>query len=287
MMFLSAFGIIALILASISWLGSNRVIHPRRQIEKRIPEDFALPVQDVTFSSADDTRLSGWFMPGRNGATVIMLHGYGRSRGELLPQAAFLYRAGYAVLLFDFRHRGSSGGDSVTLGAKEPLDVFGALNYLQSRPDVDPGRIGVMGVSLGASVGIIAAAVTPEIKVVVAEAAFHTLRSVVERGMRSFVGLPTFPFALTIRAITERRLKVSIDDIEPANVVGQIAPRAVMLIHGIADEQIPFEATRTLYWQAKEPKYMWLVPGAPHATAYQYGPQEYESKVLGFLAEHL
>jgi fermentation-respiration switch protein FrsA (DUF1100 family) len=60
-----------------------------------------------------------------------------------------------------------------------------------------------------------------------------------------------------------------------------------MLIHGVADEQIPFEATRRLYWQANEPKYMWLVPGAPHATAYQFEPQEYESRVLEFLEKHL
>ncbi len=286
-MFLFALAIVAMALAGISWIGSNRVIHPKRQIERYKPEDFALLVEDVTFLSADDILLSGWFVPGHNGATVILLHGYGRSRGELLPQAAFLYRAGYSVLLFDFRHRGSSGGDSVTLGAKEPLDVFGALHYLQSRPEVDPNRIGVMGVSLGASVGIIAAAVTPGIKLVIAEGAFQTLRSVVERGMRSFIGLPAFPFAITIRAITERRLQVSIDDIEPENVIGQITPRPVMLIHGVADEQIPFESARTLYWRAKEPKIMWLVSGAPHAVAYQHDPQEFERRVLEFLEEHL
>lgn len=277
----------AMALFGVSWLGSNRALHPRRQTEANTPEDLGLTVEEVRFPSEDETQLSGWFVLGSNRAAVALLHGYGRSRGELLPHAAFLNRAGYSVLLFDFRHRGNSGGDRVTLGAKEPLDVIGAVRYLRSRPDVDPERIGVMGVSLGASAGIIAAAMTPDIMVVVAEAAFANLRSVVDRGMRNFVGLPPFPFAPVIRLVTERRLGVGIDEVVPEEIIGMIAPRAVMLIHGTADDIIPFEASRTLFWRAGEPKSLWLVPGGLHARAYLAAPDEYEARVLHFLTRYL
>lgn len=165
-------------LGYLSWAGSSKALHPDRKIEAYVPADFDLPIQDVEFASRDGIPLTGWFIPGRCSAALALLHGYGRSRAELLPHGDLLHRAGYSVLLFDFRHRGRSGGHQVTLGAGEPLDVLAAADYLKSRPEVDPARIGVLGVSLGAAAGIIAASLEPSVKAVVAEGSFRNLRSV-------------------------------------------------------------------------------------------------------------
>ena len=45
--------------------------------------------------------LSGWYVPSRNGAVVILLHGYGNNRAQMWPRAEPLARAGYGVLLYD------------------------------------------------------------------------------------------------------------------------------------------------------------------------------------------
>lgn len=274
-------------LGLVAWAGANRALHPARRKEQYAPEDFGLAVEEVKFASRDGTSLAGWFVPGEKRMALALLHGYGRSRAELLPQAGILHRAGYSVLLFDFRHSGESAGDRVTVGIKEPLDVLGAVDYLRGRPEVDPERVGVLGVSLGAAAGILAAAREPGIRCVVSEGAFHSLKSVLARGTRVFIGLPSFPFALLVRLVTEWRLGSSVDDVTPGKVIGRISPRAVLIIQGLEDDNIAYRSAQVLYWQAREPKELWLVPGAPHARACGHDQEEYRRRVLGFLEKHL
>ena len=64
------------------------------------PGDYGLVYEEVSLDSCDDTTLAGWYLPSQNGAAVIMLHGYGGTRLQVLPQAAMLGNAGYGVLLY-------------------------------------------------------------------------------------------------------------------------------------------------------------------------------------------
>ena len=188
--------ITAVALGAIGWVGSERAIHPPRKVEEYHLGQYDLPVEEVHFPSRDGLMLAGWFIPGTNGGTVILAHGYDRSRANLLPHADYLHRAGFSVLLFDFRGRGESEGDTVTAGVKEPLDIQGAVDYLKGRPNVDPEHIGVQGVSLGAASAILAAAQTPEIRGVVAESAFKSVESTMSASFRHFVG----PATLSLRS---------------------------------------------------------------------------------------
>lgn len=84
--------------------------------------------------------------------------------------ALMFARNGYGVMMIDLRVHGESGGDLLTFGGDEYLDVSAAVDYLQARPDLDPERIGVMGLSLGASAFILAGARDSRLAVVVADA---------------------------------------------------------------------------------------------------------------------
>ena len=104
----------------IAWFLSEQVIHPRRRVEDHDLDDFNLPAEEISFNSRDGTRLAGWFILPRDASRpapgVVLSHGWARSRCELLPHADFLHRAGYAVLMFDYRNRGLSEGESITMG---------------------------------------------------------------------------------------------------------------------------------------------------------------------------
>src|SRR5437868_1998638 len=77
--------------------------HPRAEWPRALP-----PAQGARFTTRDGLRLAGWFVPPRNGATVVLVHGLGQGRQGLLPEAGVLLEAGYGVLLFDLRAHGES-----------------------------------------------------------------------------------------------------------------------------------------------------------------------------------
>ena len=62
--------------------------------------------------------------------------------------------AGIGVFAYDKRGTGESEGDPHLFGWDAQPDITGALDYLESRPDVDPDRIGLYGTSFGGSVGM-------------------------------------------------------------------------------------------------------------------------------------
>ena len=279
-----------LVVGAVGWVGSERGMHPARNVEDHSLSEYAFAnsTEDLRFDSLDGTPLASWLVPGKpKAATIILLHGYGRSRAELLPHADYLHQAGYNVLLLDFRNRGESGGDAVTTGAMEPLDVRGAVSYLLTRPDVDPERIAVQGVSMGASSGIMAVADDPRIAAIVSESAFTDLRATIARSFEHFINLPTFPFAPVTVLIIEQRLGADADDVRPIDAIGRLGQRPVFIIEDLWDSLMPEDSGRRLYEAASGPKQVWFIEGAGHAEGFKVQPEEYRRRVLKFYEEYM
>ena len=279
-----------LVLLGVAWIGAERGIHPA-QCED-LPQLSDYPdlegwVQEVQFKSQDGTQLAGWFIPGERQTSVLLLHGYRCKREEMLPHADMLHRAGYTVFLFDFRSRGESEGDAVTLGYYERGDVLGAIDYLKTRPDVDLAGFGVLGISQGGASAILAAASTQEIKAVVAEAAFKSVDSVIGQSFQHFVNLPAFPFAPLTVWIAERRVGIKAAEIVPEREVAAISPRPILIMHGVLDTTISPEDSEAIYASAREPKELWLIPDAAHAQGAKKATEEYELRIVTFFNTHL
>lgn len=130
-----------------------------------------LPFRDVTFRADDGILLSGWYLPSRNRAAVVVLHGSGETRAGVRAESTVLANHGYGVLLFDARGHGRSAGTGMSLGWFGDLDVSAAVSFVARRDDVDVARIGVLGESMGGEEAIGAAANDPRISAVVAEGA--------------------------------------------------------------------------------------------------------------------
>src|SRR5260370_30378436 len=108
-------------------------------------------LERVTLRTADGLALNGLFAPGKRRASVILVHGGGGNRLQLLPEARVLARHGYGVLLYDSRASGESDGDITTWGDREQHDAIAAVDSMSMRPDVDPNRICLLGFSIGGS----------------------------------------------------------------------------------------------------------------------------------------
>ncbi len=279
------------VLLGVGWIGSERGIHPTPCADLPQLEDYPSlqsDLEDAKFQSGDGTQLKGWFIAGESRATVILLHGYGCRKEAMLPHAEMLHDAGYSVLLFDFRGRGESGGDAVTLGYLERGDVHGAVEYLGARPDVDSENIGVLGVSMGGATAILAAAEIPELKAVVSESGFKSANSAIAQSFEHFIGLPAFPFAPVTVFIIERRLGIDTGEVVPQAAVSRISPRPVFIIHGADDRTIDPADGEALHASARPPKQdLWIIPGAAHAEGIDVAPEEYTARVVGFFDEYL
>ena len=277
----AVFVVAAVVVIAVGLYASEQLIHP--PLDPLYPCKYGLPLEVVHFESRDGLRLAGWFLPGTNGATVILAHGRGSEHSHMLSDANYLYQNGYSVLLFDFRYRGQSEGNAQTLGAKEAWDIESAVDYLKARPGVDPERIGVQGNSLGAVAAILAAAERPEIKGVIADVPFKTLSSVIDHSFRKLVGLPSFPFVPVSKFFCELRLGINMEDVEPVKAIGRISPRPVFLIDDLEDSLFPADSVGEVYKAAREPKDLWSVPeSCPHGKVWENAPEEYERRVLAF-----
>lgn len=275
------------VLLDLSYRNACALVSARRAPVNTTPAESGLLYEAVAFTSTDGLRLAGWYIPSRNGATIILCHGLGGNRTGMLPQAVLLAEHGYGSLLFDFRAHGESEGEMVTFGYAEADDVLAAVDYLLARPDVDPQRIGILGGSMGAATAIRAAARSTHLKAVVAESAFTSLEDEVASSFRAISGLPAFPFAPFTVAFAQRKTGLRISALRPIDDIPSIAPRSVFLIHGIADDLIPAEQGLRLYEAAGEPKELWIVDMMGHGSALEISPDEYERRVIGFFDEAL
>ncbi len=87
--------------------------------------------------------LAGWFVPvAETRKAVVLLHGYGTTRTQMLARARFFHDQGFAALLHDARGHGESGEALVSFGLFETRDLLGALDWLRSRGFTEFGCVG-------------------------------------------------------------------------------------------------------------------------------------------------
>ncbi len=118
------------------------------------PASVGLDAEAVTLRTSDDAELAAWYIGGTNRAGLVVMHGAGSTRSDVLEQSAALADAGSSLLLIDARGHGDSDGTAMDFGWYGDLDIAAETDYLASRPGIDPDRIGVVGFSMGAEEAI-------------------------------------------------------------------------------------------------------------------------------------
>lgn len=246
------------------------------------PFETGADCEDVRFPSSDDDHLiSGWWFPRPETNRVIVgCAGYRASKSELIGISTSLWRAGYNVLLFDYRGHGTDRGEPVTLGYREMRDFFGALDYVYQRKPA--AHIGVIGYSMGAAIAIMGAAHRPDICAVVADSPFATHADVVSHNITRVIRLDGRPIATVADYFLQRIAGYRHRDVEPVRDAATLAPRPLLIIHGSDDQTIPVGHARRVYEAAGEPKELWIGEGADHCGTYFLDRQAYTRRVVSF-----
>lgn len=246
------------------------------------PADFGFDAREVRFEAADGVELWAWYSPPPAGKVVVLRHGAGSTASDVLAHASVLVDSGYGVLLTDARGHGLSEGTAMDFGWHGNVDIEAAVTFLLAQPEVDPDSIGVVGLSMGGEEAIGAAANDDRIAVVVAEGATARIDAdkewlVDEYGFRGWTQtkLEWIQYAFA-GLLTDARKPQSL-----ASAARDASPRPILLIIG---GRAYDEASAAQHIAAGNSNVtIWAVPDAGHIQGLAVAPEEWQSRVVGFL----
>jgi uncharacterized protein len=234
----------------------------------------------VAFSSRGSPHIAAWYVPSRNRAAIVLVHGTEADRSALLHETRALAAAGFGVLALDVPGQGESDGKT-TWGIAEREAITSAGAWLSQQPDVDSDRIGALGMSMGAYVLTQAAKTDLRLRALIL-AGCPT--DVVEQTRVAFSKWGWFSEIPAYLALHASGMPLNL---RPKNIVRAIAPRPVFLIGGELDSNVPAYMARQLFEAAGDPKEIWIVPSAHHADYGLIAPKEYDARIVDFFTRSL
>jgi hypothetical protein len=237
-----------------------------------VPAGLGAP---VTLRTADGLRLSASYEPSRNGAAVVVFPG----RTGTQRHARLIARHGYGVLLLDRRGEGGSEGTLNLFGWNGENDLRAALDFLTTRPDVEGGRIGALGLSVGGELALQTAASDPRLRAVVSEGA--GIRSLAEHLDAPGLGqVQRWGSQWVMQTAAVAVLSGTLPPPDLTERARRIGPRPVLLIRardGNTDEILNEVYARRIGASAE----LWTVRGG-HTGALSSDPAAYERRVIAF-----
>jgi uncharacterized protein len=243
-----------LCLALLAGCVQSAFYHPDRVLYDT-PARLGLRFEQVAFLSKDGTRLAGWFIPARGHAdprqskgTVVHFHGNAQNMSAHWQYVDWLPQRGFNLFVFDYRGYGASEGRPAPRGVFE--DSSAALDYVRSRPDIDPRRLLVFGQSLGGTnaIAAVGAGNRAGVKALAVEATFFSYSSIAGEKL---IGAGSL-----------------VDDTYSAErFIAALSPTPLLLLHGTADTVIPYSHGERLFARAGEPKRLVRIEGGAHTEA--------------------
>ncbi len=218
-------------------------------------------IERISFTGAAGERVPATLFrpPGvERPPVVLFLHGLGGDRSQAQVAATLLIPQGVAVLGIDAALHGERADPQIDFAAMGPelaeldgplvrtiVDNRRAIDYIESREDLDGERIVLIGASMGGILGSIVSAVDPRVQAAALLVAGGDWSAIIQHSHH--------PLAQRLQAagIGDGRALAHVD---PVSFVAGIAPRPLLMINGTDDEIIPKNSAEALFEAASEPR---------------------------------
>lgn len=264
----------------VSFIAFYTSIRPSKIISNLTPKQFGLNYENVSFKTKDNKLIRGWYIPSVSPSSkaMILLHGYPADKGDILPSRLFLHQK-YNLLFFDFRYFGESEGSYSTVGRDEVLDVLAAIAFLQEKGIKE---IGIWGFSMGGAVALMAAAKSPEVKVVIAEASYAQLDQMAYE--RFWMPILKYPLGFLLRFWGWIIFQSDMAKVSPVNAAKELKV-PVLLMHSERDNVVSFknalQIEKALKNNPRSQVIFW--DNLYHGES----PKDYQKTVTDFLEKYL
>lgn len=305
--------------AYVGVIGSELLTHPTANADCRTPlERYGWSYEAMNYDIADDADLArlnpdrehcstqgrtagneivttdgvsigGWYVPaaddaGPTATTVILVHGWGANKSEVLKYAVPLH-ARFNVIAFDLRGGGRSGASETTFGLREQNDLVAVIDWVERTKH--PAHLVVMGNSMGGGTSALAAATDQRIEALILDSTHAYVANIVERRLEVDSGYPAHPGTAAILAGVWFRTGLDLMDADPARAVAHLGQRPLLLVHGAADaHDIPSQSVDVIYAAAQAAGVSverHLCAGATHGIVVDTCPDEWGQWVTMFI----
>jgi len=198
------------------------------------PSAYALPYENIELVAEDGTKLHAWFLPTREKprGSVLYLHGNAENISSHIYNIRWLPKAGYQVLLLDYRGFGHSEGVPKLPDVFQDIDA--AVAWMSSSEQIRGQPFFILGQSIGASLMLhdaVKHAGNPQLCGLISDAAFTRYRDIASHVTRqSWVTWP-FHFPVFWRAY---------DQYDPIDGLAQLSETSILFFHSEDDRVIPY-----------------------------------------------
>ena len=262
------------------------IVKPQRTSSEINMASFPGRPDEVDFTVAGLGERKGWFFPGLRGApTIILLHGYESSRGELLTLVSALQDHQYNAFVFDFAGHGSNAG-LTTFGYKEADEVRAAIDTLAKRNDVDPTRFGIWGYNLGAYAGLREAEKDPRVRALVLDSVYDYPKQMVKVGVDR-TGVGGFPMMVKSAQTCFEWLNYAYKNDPPLSAKLKALNGAPMLFIQAADDPELASITRDMFLKNPEPREQAIIAHGNFVNLPDDEKRTYENRVVSFFLTRL
>lgn len=244
--------------------------------------------ENVTFKSADNLQLKGWFFKGIGKKVIFFVPGFGENRANLsygAPEIAkYFLSKGYSVLLFDLRGNGESEFTRPSFGQYEKNDVAGAYQYLKSQGYEDK-NIGIVSDSLGAISTIMAARSINTVGAIVLDSPATQIKTIVEDIMYREKHVPKFLHP-GIFLYAKLLFHIDVASVRPIDQMSYLKNTPLLFLHGADDTLIIPQNTLDLASKANDATRV-VFPGAKHTESFKTNPELYKQLIGDFFEKNL
>ena len=258
-----------------------RIVKPQRTSSEINMDSFPGKPDAVEFAVGDLGTRHGWFFPGLRGApTIVLCHGYGSSRGELLTLVSALQDHQYNVFVFDFAAHGANDGIT-TFGYREADEVRAGVDVVAARSDVDAARVGLWGYNLGAYAALREAENDRRIRAIVLDSVYDLPEQMVKIGVER-TGLGGFPLMVRSAQFSFRWLNYKYREDPPLSKKLNALTGVPKLFIEASDDPELADITRQMFMKSPEPRDQVIIAHGNFVGMDDTDKRDYENRVVSF-----